>query len=314
MSIIKKIEKNIIFYSTFALRYFRGIWWDVLKPKISRPIFVVGCSRAGTTLVYKTFSRSKELGSLNRETHDLWAELTPLADRDWKSHTVGPEMASTAICRAVSKYFYIYTNRYRFVDKNNQNSLSIAYLNKLFPDAVFVYVKRNPGDNINSLIEGWQKVDLFGTWSEELPEEVLIENGKYRRWCFFLPEGWQEYTTSAIENVCAFQYRSVNQKIMDDLSVIPKSRQVHIKYENILENPVDTFRTAFENTGVVFDTELENHCKTVLLNPYNAFFEIKIDKWKNGKHAGRIENVLDSVSDVADKMGYSKSGNPSAEK
>jgi hypothetical protein len=38
----------------------------------------------------------------------------------------------------------------------SQNGLCVSYLCSLFPDADFVYVKRNPGDNINSLIEEWK--------------------------------------------------------------------------------------------------------------------------------------------------------------
>ena len=38
-------------------------------------------SRGGTTLVYRTFSESRELGSLIRETHDYWAGLHPIEAR-----------------------------------------------------------------------------------------------------------------------------------------------------------------------------------------------------------------------------------------
>ena len=305
MALKEKINKNIQFYRSVFARKIRGLYWDIFKPQIFRPVFIVGCSRAGTTLVYKTYSLSKELGSLNRETHDFWSLIAPMPERDWKSHSIEPDKATPSAHRVISRYFYSYTQKNRFVDKNNQNSLSIPFLNRLFPDAVFVYVKRNPGDNINSLIEGWKKTDLFGTWSKDLPQKVSIENGTYRRWCFFLPEGWQQYTESKIEEVCAFQYRSVNYAILKDLSEIPESRQVHIKYENILQNPVGTFQAAFEKTGLAFDSEMQHHCNSVLSNPYNAFFEIKIDKWKSGIHAERVENVLDTVSDVAKKLGYS---------
>ena len=45
-----------------------------------RPIIVVGCSRAGTTLVYKPLSESRKIGSHQRETRDYWTGLHPLAD------------------------------------------------------------------------------------------------------------------------------------------------------------------------------------------------------------------------------------------
>ncbi|MGR9051485.1 MAG: sulfotransferase [Gammaproteobacteria bacterium] len=91
----------------------------------------------------------------------------------------------------VTRCFYALTGKLGIVDKNNHNGLSVSYLFTLFPDAHFVYVKRNPGDNIESLIKGWNKADEFATWSEQLSEAVEIDRGRYRRWCFFLPDGWR---------------------------------------------------------------------------------------------------------------------------
>ena len=118
---------------------------------------MVGCSRAGTTLVYKTLSESREIGSLQRETHDYWTDLHPLADKHWDTHALDASDASPADRDTVSRYFYSWTGQHRWVDKNNQNGLCVPYLQALFPDAVFVFVKRSPGDNLNSLIEGWRK-------------------------------------------------------------------------------------------------------------------------------------------------------------
>ncbi|MDV7397629.1 hypothetical protein RZS08_39885, partial [Arthrospira platensis SPKY1] len=40
-----------------ALRYsLRGLWWDVTRPAMPDPVFVVGCSRSGTTVTYETLA------------------------------------------------------------------------------------------------------------------------------------------------------------------------------------------------------------------------------------------------------------------
>src|SRR5205823_4469208 len=154
-----------------------------------------------------------ELGTLQRETHDFWASLHPLADRDWRTHALTAKDALPRDRDIVSRYFFANTGRRRIVDKNNQNGLCVPYLFALFPDAHFVYVKRSHGDNIHSLNEGWGKAKEFATWSQDLPASVAIEDGRYRRWCFFLAEGWRDYTQASIEDVCAFQYRAINRAI-----------------------------------------------------------------------------------------------------
>ena len=251
-----KLGKTLCYYGERALQSARERIWTVRRLIAPDPIFVVGCSRAGTTLVYRTFTEVDELGSLRRETHDFWAALHPLAQRDWRSHSLPAKEATDADREFVSRYFYVHCGSARFVDKNNQNGLSIPYLHALYPRACFAYVKRNPGDNIHSLIEGWGMPERFGTWSMDLPAQVAIDGGKYTRWCFFLADGWRNYLTASIEDVCAFQYRAMNEAILAARRLLPDSRWVEIKYEDLLDDPVAAFRDAIQSAGPNTITEL----------------------------------------------------------
>ena len=211
----QKVDKTLRYHGRQTAIALRGAWWDVHPVKAKRPVFIIGCSRAGTTLVYKTLSESRELGTLQRETHDFWAELHPLQEKNWETHALAATDASEHDRDYVTRYFYAWTGNTRFVDKNNQNGLCVPYLYSLFPDACFIYVKRSPGDNLNSLIEGWGKPDEFATWSDDLPATVAIDGGRYKRWCFFLADGWRDFITASIEEVCAFQYNAINRAILD---------------------------------------------------------------------------------------------------
>ena len=255
-------------------------------------------------MVYKTFSASPELGSLDRETHDFWSDLHPLRERAYATHALERSDASDRDRDAVSGYFFARTGRLRVVDKNNQNGLCVPYLHALFPDAQFVYVKRSPGDNIHSLIEGWGKADEFATWSTELPADVRVDRGRYTRWCFFLFEGWRNYLESPIEEVCAAQYQAMNRAILDARSAIPK-----------VALDRDRLRRTGERSGLrvpesvrVLRTRVRRGARgtlrTVLQRPYNAFSEIKVDKWREQKNRERIERVLPSVRETAREMGY----------
>lgn len=302
--IANKIHKTLAYNFRKVQRGLRGLVWGISRPAAQRPIIVVGCSRAGTTLVYKTLSESHEIGSLQRETHDYWVGLHPLQEKNWDTHALDAGDASKQDLETVNRYFYSWTGHHRWVDKNNQNGLCVPYLHALFPDAVFVYIKRSPGDNLNSLIEGWGKPDEFATWSADLPAEVAVENGCYRQWCFFLAEGWRGYVKSPIEDVAAFQYNAINAAILDAKTRIPENQWVEVFYEDFLRDPVNTFRRVFESCGLQFDERLEQHCAEVLDIPYNAFSEIRLDKWKDGRNRERIERVLPRVAAVTARMGY----------
>ncbi len=302
--LVLKIKKTLVLYSQHALRAGRGLWWDASRPLLSRPIFVVGCSRAGTTLVYKTLSESRELGSLQRETHDFWVALHPLAEKNWRTHALDANDASQHDREVVSRYFYSHVGRLRIVDKNNQNGLCVSYLHALFPDAHFVYIKRGPGDNIHSLIEGWGKAEEFATWSQDLPVDVAVEGGRYKRWCFFLFDGWQRYVNSSIEEVCAAQYVAMNRAIIDAAKPIPRRQWTEVQYEDLVRDPVQGFRLVFEACSLDFTAKLKSHCAEVLSKPYNAFSQIRLDKWRDHANRDRIERILPSVVPVVREMGY----------
>ena len=299
-----KVDKTLRYHWRQALRLIRGAWWDMHRFPVERPIFIIGCSRAGTTLVYKTFSESNRLGTLQRETHDFWTEMHPLVNKHWDTHALDAQDATQNDRDTVARYFYAHTGKARFVDKNNQNGLCVSYLYSLFPDAHFVYVKRNPGDNINSLIEGWGKPEEFATWSNLLPEKVMVENGRYTQWCFFLANGWRDYINASIEDVCAFQYNAINQAILDAQCIIPSAQWSEVFYEDIVRHPAKSFRKLFEASGLPFDAQLQLHCENVLDTPYNAFSEIRLDKWKDGRNRDRVERMLPKVAAVARAMGY----------
>lgn len=301
---LEKVTKTLAFYLRQLRHRLREIRWGMSRRPASRPIIVVGCSRAGTTLVYKTLSESQQIGSLQRETHDYWTDIHPLADKRWDTHALTAADASQSDRDEVSRYFYSRTGQHRWVDKNNQNGLCIPYLATLFPDAIFVFVKRSPGDNLNSLIEGWRKPDEFATWSSDLPATVAVEKGQLNQWCFFLADGWRNYVNAAVEDVAAFQYAAINQAILDGKAGVPEGQWVEVFYEDFLRDPVGTFKQVFEGCGLDFDARLQAHCAGVLDIPYNAFSEIRLDKWKDGRNCEKIERVLPRVAVLAEQMGY----------
>ena len=302
--LLGKVKKTICYHARTAQRALRARRWSLSKHSADRPVIVLGCSRAGTTVVYKTLSESAELGTLQRETHDFWVDLHPLDEKGWNTHALDAADATAQDRNIVARYFYSWTGKHRWVDKNNQNGLCVPYLHALFPDAIFVYVKRSPGDNINSLIEGWGKPEKYATWSGVFPETVAVDQGRYTQWCFFLAEGWRNYLQAPIEEVAAFQYAAINRAIVEARKNVPASQWVEVFYEDLVRDPVAGYQKLYQDCGLAFTPAVRAHCEQVLSKPYDVFGEIGLDKWKGGRNREKVARVLDRLAPVARAMGY----------
>lgn len=302
-NLMLKIQKTLNFYANTAHFRWRDFVWPLVKPQFDRPIFVVGCSRAGTTVVYNLLGMAPGLASMHKESHDFWNSLHPPSECNWESHMLTVNDIGERDREEVSRFYFRNLGEKRFIDKANQNCFRISFLHELFPNAVFVFVKRDARDNINSLIHGWSRPDEYAAWSKYIPVQVSVENGKYNHWCFFLFPGWRLYVKSSIEEVCAHQWISANQAILAAKQDIPSNQWVEIFYEDILSSAAETFREVYRKLDLPFSNAVRNHCETVVSYPYNAFSTPRLNKWKQ-ENPLRIKNILSLIEPTMLEMGY----------
>ena len=301
--LLLKIRKTVKHYIQSTAFLFRAQLFKLFHPGLLKPVFVIGCSRSGTTAVYKTLSASRYLGSLQKETHEMWERLHPIADKNYTSHALESEDAGESDRNVIDQYFYSRLGRKRIVDKANQNCFRIPYLLKLYPDAFFVWVKRNGPDNINSLIHGWGRPEEYGEWAKDLPVRVRVEKGRFSTWCFFLFQGWRDFIEADIEEVCANQWIEANQSVIRSRSLVPEAQWLELKYEDILKDAENTFRPVFQKLGIPFDNEMKLFCSGLVQNPYNAFSPPRLDKWKE-ENPERIKRILGKIEPTAKALDY----------
>jgi hypothetical protein len=104
--------------------------------------------------------------------------------------------------------------------------------------------------------------------------------------------------------VCAFQYNAINRAILDARNSIPERQWTEVFYEDLVRDPVSGFENVFRHCDLRFDAQLRAHTQDVLNTPYNAFSEIRLDKWKSSRNCEKINRVLPAVRDTGISMGY----------
>jgi hypothetical protein len=210
----------------------------VLPPKRlpERPVFVIGCPRSGTTVVFDLLRRSPGLASIGQEGHVLWESFHHPREHGWRSNTLGP-----GDIRSFERRYLAWTisslarpSGGRFLDKTPRNSLRLPYLDALFPDAAFVFVQRDGRATVSSLVVAWREREHP---AYVLPVPFSIPGIPDRHWHFILPPGWRELDGHSLEDVCAHQYVTSVDAILDFRDGLDPSRAVDVRYELLLEDP-----------------------------------------------------------------------------
>lgn len=313
--------------------------------RIEKPIIIIGCPRSGTTLLYTLLSKSKELLSFYNESRFLFRELylekeakgqsfdsdkLDLADVNpgeqeflvdlFEKHACTNRTWGLALNKVIfnnpllawAMPLWLGINRllqpetFRLVEKTPRNVFKIELMNKLFPDAYFVFIRRDPRSNISSLMEGWknrieEKDPQEVKRMPRLNKELKLQNFFGKLWRFALPPGWQDFTEAKLEEVCAHQWLKSNEAMMAGMKLIPDERKLEISYEDLAADSYPVMEKICKLAELDFSPEMK---KMATKPPQVNYLDSKpkADKWR--KNEREILSVLPLVAPVAKELGY----------
>jgi uncharacterized protein (TIGR03032 family) len=171
------------------------------------------------------------------------------------------------------------------LEKTPKNALRIPFLNAVFPDALFVYLYREPADSMSSIIEAWES-DRFVTY-RELPGWPKSD------WSLLLTPGWRGLAECSLAEIAADQWARSNRQIIDDLQNIEATRWMALSYESLLENTKEQIDRICDFAGVRWDDPLD----TELPMSKHTVSEPAPEKWRG--RADVIEPLLPIAESLA---------------
>ncbi|HEY3646212.1 MAG TPA: sulfotransferase [Gammaproteobacteria bacterium] len=225
------------------------------QPRLSRPVFVVAAPRSGSTLLFEALRRHPDLWSLGDESHAEIENVPGLSPRErgFESNILGVEDASSGVKAEVSRNFGMqlrdaagrrwltldqqHDRPLRLLEKTPKNALRIAFLDALFPDALFLFLHREPAANLGSILDAWRS-GRFITYPD-------LPGWEGPPWSLLLPPGWRRLNGRPIAEVAAHQWQSANQAILDDLSRLPRQRWRALDYAELVRDPAGAVARAF---------------------------------------------------------------------
>src|SRR5262249_8083738 len=116
----------------------------------------------------------------------------------------------------------------------SENCLRVPFLAAVFPTARFVFLHRDARQNVSSIIEAWRHDGFVN-----IPD---LPGWNRRAWHLLLPEGWREFNDATHLELAAFQLAAANERVMNDLAAVPRSRWISVDYAELVASPEPAIR------------------------------------------------------------------------
>lgn len=183
----------------------------------------------------------------------------------------------------------------RLVDKTVSNCLRLDIVKQIFPEARYIYIKRNGIDTIKSLIHGWLNPDRFVTFS---PQEALHINGyNGKDWKFVMPEGWREFGGRHISELCSWQWQKCHEKILE-FRERNASLFLDIKLEELVATPADVLKSVADFSELPYENFSAYTTKLPVVNedPGNMKDVFPFPEY--------LQKIKEDISPLMKRLGY----------
>jgi hypothetical protein len=264
---------------------------------LDRPIFIVAAPRSGSTLLFETLAVSSSLCTLGGEAHWLVesiAELRPGApgvDSNRLCAEHATESAAREIDRMLANRMLDSNQRpvatgtpLRWLEKTPKNALRIPFFDRLYSDAMFVLLWRDPRENLSSIMEAW-KARRWVTYR--------TLDGWDGPWSMLLPPGWRDLKGRPLAEIAAAQWEITNRTALSDLQALDPRRWMSLRYSDLVANPRGAASRIFRFAGLEFDAALEHRVSGALPISKHTHTAPAPDKWRRNEQA--VLGVLPSL-------------------
>jgi len=156
----------------------------------------------------------------------------------------------------------------RLLEKTPKNSLRIPFLQRVFPDALFVYLHRDPREVLASMLEAWES-GRFRTYPN-LPGWTGLP------WSLLLTPGWRDLVGRPLPEIVAAQWEATTRILLDDLAALPSAQCVVARYDALTGNPAAEIARLCAALGFGWDQPIDGPLP--LAN--HTVSEPRADKWR----------------------------------
>jgi Sulfotransferase family/Aspartyl/Asparaginyl beta-hydroxylase len=263
---------------------------DTHPDDFDRPVFIVSPPRSGSTLLFETLARAPGVYTIGSESHAIFEGLPQLniAAHDYASNRLDSGAATPAIAADLRERFRRRlidrdgkppaAQQIRLLEKTPKNALRVPFLMRVFPQARFVYLYRDPRAALASMIEAWN--------SGQFVTYPMLPEWQGPPWSMLLVPGWRDLIGKPVHEIVAAQWETTTRILLDDLHALPPDRWCIARYDALLTQPQNEIAQLCAAAGFDWDLSIRD----ALPLARHTVSAPDPEKWR--KHEREIEAVL----------------------
>lgn len=225
------------------------------------PLIIIGPGRSGTNMLRDIITDIKGF-----ETWDC-DEVNPIwryGNKDYKNDELTKDLLTIAIKNYIRKRFvkiYKDTNAQFVVEKTCANSLRLAFVKEVFPEAKFIIINRDGRDVVPSAMKRWNASfelkytlkklryvpfrDLFYyiyKFGANRVKKTVKPNEALSFWGPIYKGIKEDTQELPLLELCANQWKACSESILSQKNEIPKENLLNFHYEEFVNNPVSQIK------------------------------------------------------------------------
>ena len=282
----------------------------------SSPIIIVGAGRSGTKLLRSILNSAEDTVAFPREINYIWRHGNAEFPTDeLQPHHANPDVAAY-ICRRFAQFSAKHDYR-RVIEKTCANSLRLAFVHTIFPEAMVVHIMRDGRAVAESARRRWvAKPEWRYLWEKArwLPWEdvsyyavrflryqigrLQSKSGAQSSWGPRFSGIDELISHKQLIEVCGIQWRECVRAAESALAQLPARQHVTVRYEDLIVDPVGVSAALFAELGLKFSPESEAYINA---NVHAG----NLQKWQQQLTEADLDLLMPHIRDELAQYGYS---------
>ncbi len=265
--------------------------WSTLFPNLSRPVFLIGAARSGTTF----------LGDCLSEVPEFSYHFEPVATKA-AARCVYEGLWSHAKAKRFYRMVYAWLMRLhsdgdlRFVEKTPRNCCIIPFLEEAFPDAQFIHIIRDGRDSALSLSKKpWLAKNAADSGKYE---PGGYPYGPYAQF-WVEPARRGEFETTSDIHRCIWAWQRFTEDAIAATRDFSSDKLLEVRYESFAVDPVGEADKILDFLGVT-----NSESRSLFEAAVSTFNPSLIEQWKRQLTESQLKEIYAESGDLLRELHY----------